>query len=64
MNEYQDRVRKEKLDLDEKRASLISFFNTDIFRQLDQAEKDRMRTQHSIMGVYSEILHQRISAFK
>jgi hypothetical protein len=61
---YQQRVVDEKKDLDDKRAKLLSFFNTDLFRGLDQAEKDRLRTQHSIMGVYSEILHQRISAFK
>lgn len=64
MIEYQERVVKEKADLDEKRTNLLNFFNTDTFRNLDQAEKDRMRVQHSIMGVYSEVLHQRIAAFK
>lgn len=63
MSTYQERVIEEKRELDEKRQKLLEFFNTDIFRGLTQAEKDRLRTQHSVMGVYSEILHQRISAF-
>lgn len=61
---HQQRVVNEKNELDDKRGKLSSFFNTDLFRGLDQAEKDRLRTQHSVMGVYSEILHQRICAFK
>jgi hypothetical protein len=60
---HQQRVVNEKAELDEKREKLLAFFNTDLFRGLDQAEKDRLRTQHGVMGVYSEILHQRISAF-
>lgn len=63
MSTYQERVIEEKRELDEKHQKLLEFFNTDIFRGLAQAEKDRLRTQHSVMGVYSEILHQRISAF-
>lgn len=63
MAPHQQRVVDEKAELDEKREKLLAFFNTDLFRGLDQAEKDRLRTQHGVMGVYSEILHQRISAF-
>jgi hypothetical protein len=61
---FQKRVIEEKADLDEKRRKLLAFSTTDAFRRLDQAEKDRLRTQHSVMGVYSEILHQRIAAFR
>jgi hypothetical protein len=61
---FQKRVIEEKADLDEKRRKLLAFSTTDAFRWLDQAEKDRLRTQHSVMGVYSEILHQRIAAFR
>lgn len=64
MKEYQDRVRQEGVELNEKREALLRFFNTDTFRNLDQAEKDRLRTQHSVMGVYGGILQQRIAAFK
>jgi hypothetical protein len=63
MAPHQQRVVDEKAELDEKREKLLAFFNTDLFRGLDQAEKDRLRTQHGVMGVYSEILHQRIAAF-
>ena len=63
MQAFQQRVVDEKADLDDKRAKLLAFFNTDVFRGLDQAEKDRLRTQHGLMGSYSEILHQRIAAF-
>lgn len=60
---HQQRVVDEKTELDAKRERLLSFLNTDTFRGLDQAEKDRLRTQHAVMGLYSDILHQRISAF-
>lgn len=63
MNEFQQRVVEEKQELDARRERLMNFFNTDTFRQFNQAEKDRLRTQHGVMGLYSEILHQRIAAF-
>ena len=63
MKAHEDRVILEKKELDEKREKLLAFFNTDIFRHLDQAEKDRLRIQHSVMGVYAEILFCRIAAF-
>lgn len=64
MEPHQQRVIDEKRELDEKREKLLSFLNTDLFHGLDQAEKDRLRTQFQVMGVYSDILHQRISAFQ
>lgn len=60
---HQQRVIDEKTELDDKRTKLLSFLNTDLFYSLDQAEKDRLRTQHGIMGLYSELLGQRITAF-
>ena len=63
MQEFQQRVMDEKKDLDGNRERLLAFFNTDVFRGLNQAEKDRLRTQHGVMGVYSDILGQRITAF-
>jgi len=64
MEQYQQRVVDEKNELDTRRGRLLLFFNSDLFRSLDQAEKDRLRTQYSVMGVYSDILNQRISAFQ
>lgn len=63
MAPHQQRVVDEKKDLDEKRVKLQAFFNTDLFRVLDQGEKDRLSTQYSVMALYSEILGQRIAAF-
>lgn len=63
MAPHQERVVEEKRDLDEKREKLLAFLSTDLFRGLDQAEKDRLRTQLSVMGLYSDILNQRIAAF-
>ena len=60
---HQQRVVDEKKELDEKRDKLIVFFCTPVFAALDQSEKDRLRLQHGVMGLYSEILGQRIAAF-
>ncbi len=60
---HQQRVVDEKKELDDKREKLIAFFCTPIFAALDQSEKDRLRLQHGVMGIYSEILGQRIAAF-
>lgn len=60
---HQQRVVDEKKELDDKREKLLTFINGSVFRNLEQAEKDRLLTQYGVMGVYSEILHQRIRAF-
>lgn len=63
MRPHQQRVVDEKQDIDGKIERLAEFFTTDIFHDLDQAEKDRLKTQYSVMEVYSMILYQRIEAF-
>ena len=63
MQAYQQRVVDERQELIDKRFKLLSFFNAEAFHNLDQAEKDRLRTQYGVMGVYSDILDQRIAAF-
>lgn len=63
MAPHQQRVVDEKKDLDDKREKLMSFFSTEVFSGLDQAEKDRLSTQYGVMTVYSAILGQRIKAF-
>ena len=60
---HQQRVVDEKNELDTKRDKLGEFFKMTVFFELPESEKDRLRTQYSIMGIYSEILGQRISAF-
>jgi hypothetical protein len=61
---YQQRVIDEKRELDDKREKLNTFFVSSHFRNLDQAEKDRLRMQHQVMGLYSQILQLRIAAFQ
>jgi hypothetical protein len=63
MEPHQKRVVDERAELDLRRDNLAKFMTTDVFWSLDRAESDRLRTQHSVMGVYSDILSQRIAAF-
>jgi hypothetical protein len=60
---HQQRVVDEKKELDDKREKLFAFFSTPTFRGLDQAERNLLTLQYSVMGVYSEILRHRIAAF-
>lgn len=63
MQPFQQRVVDEKTELDEKLASLKKFFDTEMFSNLDQAERGRLIQQSTIMDAYSAILGERISAF-
>lgn len=64
MTEFQQRVVEERRALDEKLGKLEAFFGTVLFRSLDKAEQDRLHTQCAVMRLYSDILRQRIEAFK
>ena len=64
MKPYQERVVAEKAELDEKLAKLTAFIEqTDTFSTLDTAEQDRLLAQMGVMGNYSRILGDRITAF-
>ena len=60
---FQDRVRLEKEQLDEKRMGLAAFFGMATFAGLPAAEQQRMRDQLDAMRDYSTILGERIEAF-
>jgi hypothetical protein len=60
MKDHMARVVDEAIELDDKRAKLLAFFKSDTYRDLDQAERNILRIQYSVMTVYSDILHQRI----
>ena len=60
---YQDRVRSEKQDLDDKLSKLRDFQNTRVFAGLSVEEQARLYTQCGLMGEYSKILGERIAAF-
>lgn len=64
MMEYQERVITEKKELDEKLGKLTSFITTGVFAALDVEEQARLFVQRSVMQMYSEVLADRIEAFK
>jgi hypothetical protein len=64
MKDYQERVVAEKKELDDKRVKLTAFLKTKTFEALDIAEKARLASQSNIMLQYSNVLSERIAAFK
>ena len=63
MQEFQERVVKEKAELDEKLAKLRLFFTSEIFYTLSDEEQERLNRQENAMTEYSEVLGERINAF-
>jgi hypothetical protein len=63
METYQERVVREKSDLDEKLAKLLAFFQTETFHGLLEAERSRLRNQARFMDGYAAVLEERIAAF-
>jgi hypothetical protein len=61
---YQQRVIDEKKELDERGDKLEQFILSDLFKSLPGAERVRLEKQLGIMGEYSEVLGERIAAFK
>ena len=64
MEAYQLRVVEEKKELDEKIERLKAFMEGSIFASLDRDERSRLTLQLEHMNGYSEVLGQRIAAFK
>jgi hypothetical protein len=60
---YQQRVIDEKKSLDEKLVKLKDFMDTQEYRQLLEAEQNRMFKQSLVMKEYSDILRARIAYF-
>ena len=66
MQPHQERVVKEKEELDEKLAKLKKFCfgpDTKTFASLSPEERDRLEDQYTAMKTYSDILGRRIAAF-
>lgn len=62
---HQQCVVDEKTELDAKATALSNFIGLNpIFETLDAAEQERLREQNDVMWHYSEILGERIAAFK
>ena len=64
MEPYQQRVVREKEELDKKIEKLMAFFGTELYRNLSDEEKDLLDEQYRIMQDYSSVLGQRIDRFK
>lgn len=62
---HQDRVRAEKSELDGRLAKLDSFIlDNPAYRDLPEAEQQRLNKQSLVMAQYSNILDERIAAFE
>ena len=60
---FQDRVRAEAAELDERITKLAAFQHTDTFHELPNDEQDRLLAQLAAMQDYSACLVERIAAF-
>ncbi len=64
MEAFQERVVKEREDLNEKIIKLTSFIFSAKFIFVDKEEQERLSQQLCVMMHYSSILQDRIEAFK
>jgi hypothetical protein len=64
MKPYQERVKQEKKELDEKREKLDAFIDGDVFETLDCIDQQLLVVQADAMTTYSSVLAQRIRNFK
>jgi hypothetical protein len=63
MEAWQERVCKEKAELDEKIIKLERFISSDRFNAFDAWTRDRITRQYRTMINYSNILNERIINF-
>ena len=63
MDDYQERVKQERIELNEKLKKLFVFILSDDFMFLDEKEQELLNTQFVNMVSYSTILRQRIEYF-
>lgn len=61
---HQERVVAFRRELEERLTKLTDFMATPLFDGVDADERQRMRHQARLMGQLSEVLQQRIHAFK
>ena len=63
MKDYQKRVIEERDELEKKVKSLETFFECDIFKSIEDAERFRLNRQHKHMVDYLNVLRERILWF-
>lgn len=60
---HEQRVVDERNELLLKSKKLESFFDNDIFKKMENIDKELLEQQYFIMVEYLEILHKRIKRF-
>lgn len=60
MSNFIERLLQEETELNEKKAKLESFINTDGFKTIDEEQQSLLKIQLNIMNAYSECLNQRL----
>ena len=62
MDDYKSRLKFEKAELDSKIQRLKVFIDGNTFQLVTAAEQRRLRRQEVIMGLYADVLDERILA--
>lgn len=60
MNTFLERLKVEKIELDEKIEKLTAFSNSDKFKDIDSKQQSLLNIQLKIMESYSQILLERL----
>lgn len=60
MNPFIERLIAEETELNEKKAKLSTFIESENFKTVDKEQQSLLRIQHNAMGTYSECLNQRL----
>ena len=63
MKPHQERVVTERAELLDKLSKLRTFFTSNVFDELPDAECSRLKRQAAVMAEYISILDERIAAF-
>lgn len=63
MKPHQERVVVERDELQEKITKLGAFFDTKVYKELDENEQIRLSSQIEFMQAYCNVLNARIAAF-
>ena len=60
MNTFLERLKVEKIELDERIEKLTAFSNSDKFKDIDSKQQSLLNIQLKIMESYSQILLERL----
>ncbi len=60
MSTFLERLIAEETELNEKKAKLQAFIDTDVFKNVDKEQQSLLKIQLNAMATYSECLNQRL----